>query len=398
MTPRTRMTGAHTHAPPAWPVPLVPVLGAIMGAKLTTTALTIVKIDKLGDIKGALCIEDGYDTLHQYVEQQADKPALMVFAAPEDCIAMLAAGTVVAVITDQTTLSWHANHAALVDAHVGPLLQANPMAMVFANHSAALRRYTDPAVTAATLTDPDWVPFTDALKARYFGQQSSFEDVGQNPINRPMVIAALVLLCFPIALSVLNGDVGPGLFPRAPEGSWRARVRKALVKPSAKEDAAFMSDKEGALQGHDLSFFRFAITHLERLSHELAALRSGAAAGDAGDAAAQPLEKLTDASVAPLPLPPPASPRAAGGNDARLAAAVAAALRPLLAEMQAVKAQVTALQADVAAVPPARPLSACFGAPPPPDAPRRSSSSGAPHPRAASLPAAATVAADVDNV
>ena len=145
------------------------VIGAIMGAKLTTTALTLVKIMKLADVKGVLCVEDGYDVLHRYVQRQPDRPNNIVYAPPEECVQRLLAGEVSAVITAVTTLTWMAAYAQLPGVFVSPVLQANPFAFVYSNYSIGLQRYLDPAVSAATLTDMDWMPFTEALKGSYFG-------------------------------------------------------------------------------------------------------------------------------------------------------------------------------------------------------------------------------------
>ncbi len=145
------------------------VIGAIMGAKLTTTALTIVKIDKLSDVLGVLCVESSYDVLERYVERQPDRPSSIIYDSREECVRKLLTKEVVAVMTDVTTLQWMASYMQISGASVSPVLQANPLAFVYSNYSKGLQRYLDPAVSAATLTDMDWMPFTEALKGRYFG-------------------------------------------------------------------------------------------------------------------------------------------------------------------------------------------------------------------------------------
>jgi ABC-type amino acid transport substrate-binding protein len=251
------------------------VIGAIMGAKLTTTALTVVKIDKLSDVSGALCVERFYPVLNKYVEQQPDRPKTIVYDSTEGCVAKLMAKEVVAVMTDATQLTWLASHAQLSGVYVTPVLQANPFAFVYSNYSLGLQQYLNPAVSAATVTDMEWIQFTEGLQGRYFGVQEVTESSEDNPIHKPSAIAALILLVFPLLMALLNGDLGPGIFKNA-ESGWKYRIRKLISQPSAKEDAMFMSDKEGALQGHDLSFFRFAVTKLEEIRGEMAMNRGAA--------------------------------------------------------------------------------------------------------------------------
>jgi hypothetical protein len=156
--------------------------------------------------------------------------------------------------------------------YVSPVLRMNPFAFVYASYRPALRLYVDPAVTAAVLTDPDWQAKTEELQLRWFSVQNNLGDLGDNPVEWKTLIAAIVLFTLPILCSVLNGDVGPGIFKDVPPESWRGRVRKMIEKPTEKEDKAFMDEREGALQGHDLSFFRFAVHQLEGLTSRVQAV------------------------------------------------------------------------------------------------------------------------------
>ncbi len=304
------------------------VIGSIMGAKLTTTALTVVKVNALADVQGTLCVEDSYDVLNAFLDQQPDKPGMVVYMTTADCVAALLAGNVAAVITDQTALSWYARNAGAGNTFVSPVLQANPFAMVFANHSAPLRAYVDPAVTAATLTAPEWLPFTQALIIKYFGKQATYSDMGDNPIHYPSLIAGAVLLFSPIIIALANGDLaGPGLFSDAKSG-WRFQLRKAISRPNAAEEEEFMSDKDGALQGHDLSFYRYTVTTLEEVQQELTILKGWHAASVK---AGVPTALLKGAP--------------AGGAEAQPAAAAAASpevmqlLQALMAEVRDIKRQ-----------------------------------------------------------
>ena len=329
------------------------VLGAIMGAKLTTTALTIVKIDKLSDVTGMLCVEENYDVLQRYVQRQPDRPSSIIYDSREECVRKLLAKEVVAVMTDVTTLQWIASYAQISGASVSPVLQvraplcmsiaarlctltsarhaqANPLAFIYSNYSGGLQRYLDPAVSAATLTDMDWMPFTEALKGTYFGLQEPGESTEENPIHLPSAIAALILLVLPLPMALLNGDLGPGIFKDA-ESGWKYRVRKMISQPTAKEDAVFMSDKEGALQGHDTSFFRFAVTKLEDILGEMTMLRGSSAA----------FELLSLNAPADAPSNKGASKASASGD---VAAVLATMLGPVLQELREVKQQLDTVQ------------------------------------------------------
>ena len=312
------------------------VIGAIMGAKLTTTALTVVKVERLSDVTGVLCVEASYDVLQHYVQRQPDRPSNIIYDTREECVRKLLTKEVDAVMTDVTTLKWMATYLQLSGAYVSPVLQANPFAFVYSNYSIGLQRYLDPAVSAATLTDMDWLPFTEALKGTYFGLQDPSESNDDNPINMPSAIAACVLLVFPLFMALLNGDLGPGIFKNA-ESGWKYRIRKMISQPTVTEDAKFMSDKEGALQGHDISFFRFAVNQLEEIHNKMAVIESNK------DTAAELL------SLTPLDTPPPKA-AAKGGASVDVAAVMATMLGPVLQELRDVKKQNAELADMVAAL------------------------------------------------
>ena len=297
-----------------------------MGAKLTTTALTVVKVERLSDVTGVLCVEASYDVLQHYVQRQPDRPSNIIYDSREECVQKLLTKEVAAVMTDVTTLKWMATYLQLSGAYVSPVLQANPFAFVYSNYSVGLQRYLDPAVSAATLTDMDWLPFTEALKGTYFGLQDPSESNDDNPINMSSAIAACVLLVFPLFMALLNGDLGPGIFKNA-ESGWKYRIRKMISQPTVNEDATFMSDKEGALQGHDISFFRFTVNQLEEIRDKVAVIESKM------DTAAE-LLSLT----APLDTPAPKT-AAKGGASVDVAAVMATMLGPVLQELRDVKKQ-----------------------------------------------------------
>ena len=279
--------------------------------------------------------------LDLFVSRSADKPDNIVKAGPEACIHGLADGTYDAVITDQSTLAWYSKHIGVPGVYVSPVLQQNPFAFVYSTNSLALRRYVDPAVTAAVLTNPDWAAETAKLQLKWFSVQNNLGDLGDNPVEWKTLIAAIVLFTLPLIMSLFNGDVGPGVFMHAPPDGWRGRVRKMLEKPTEAEDKAFMDDREGAMQGHDLSFFRFAVHRLDMLTRGLPGADQPPGAllqvTHDGYAALPP-----SASSSDLGLSAGSSP---GGSNSVLLAALkiemAAMLAPLAEDVRSLKAQLS---------------------------------------------------------
>jgi len=275
-------------------------------------------------------MEDGYDVLHGFVLRQPNRPSQIETASAGDCVQRLINKEVAAVITDVTALTWMASYLQLPGSYVSPVLQVNPFSFIYSNYSRGLEEYINPAVSAATLTDPNWLPFTEEIKSKYFGMQAPQTSTAVNAINMPSAIAAVVLLILPLVVGLMNGDLGPGIFNDARSG-WRYSFRRLISQPTAKEAALFISDRENALQGNDKSFFRFAITQFEELRGEMATIKETYASaellGQGGEE-----KRTTLMSKAPAM-------GSMAARDGDTAALLASMLAPVLLELREVKRQ-----------------------------------------------------------
>jgi hypothetical protein len=117
------------------------VITSIISAKLTTTALSVTYIMTLKDVTGTLCVESNYQVLMDFVQRDPGKPVSIVAFPIDECIAMLQAGEVMAVVTDRTVLSWYTNYYQIPSTFIGPMLQSNPFAFVYANATNGLMGY-----------------------------------------------------------------------------------------------------------------------------------------------------------------------------------------------------------------------------------------------------------------
>lgn len=237
------------------------VLTSIIAAKLTTNSLGVTLINGLADVgAGTLCMEMRYNVLNAFVLNNADKPHAVVAASLEQCVDMLVNGTAAAVITDAPTLAWY-NSYYQVGAYISPMLQSNLFAFVYSDTD--FMRYVNPAVIAATQTDPEWIPFTEALKAKYFGNSNAAPaGGGDTPINYATLAVAVALAGAAFFVAFTNGDVGPGL----PFARYRT-----LLGPSAKAD---MSDEEAAMVGDEQAATRVLLREIRGLKTALAELRA----------------------------------------------------------------------------------------------------------------------------
>ena len=207
------------------------VLGSVMGAKITTTTLSMLTANTLSGVQGALCVEAYYTPLNDFLSGQSGVPNDVRYEDIGTCVDLLMAGEVGAIVTDSTGLAWRAKHLGLQGVYLSPVLTANPSAWAYSSTSAKsmlLRSYVEPAIIAATVTDADWTPKLAQIQRKYFGLQDPNVDLGQNPISYGALIAGLTMFCFALVCSVLNGDVGPGIFRNATTGWRAARVGQAL--------------------------------------------------------------------------------------------------------------------------------------------------------------------------
>lgn len=242
------------------------ILTSIISAKLTTTSLSVTYIQQLSDVTGPLCVESNYAVLSEFVLRQPSKPSIIVYATLDVCMTWLQTGNVTAVITDSTVLNWYSSYYSVTGAYVSPVLQSNPFAFVYANQSNGLMQYINPAVVAATLTDADWIPATQALFTKYFGVRTGVIAPFVTQIDYPTFIAAMALSAFPLLCAFLNGDWGRGIFKYAPEGSLRQRFRHFIARPYKNSGE---SDRVNALKGDELSQVRYYMAQFDLLAAKL---------------------------------------------------------------------------------------------------------------------------------
>ncbi len=273
------------------------IITSIISAKLTTASLSVTVVDKMSDVKGTLCVESNYDVLMQYVQRDPAKPVSIIELPIDACIGELVNGTVAAVVTDRTVLSWYAQYYAIPGLHLSPVLQSNPFAFVYKD--ATLLQYVNPAVIAATQTDSDWIPATLALQVKYFGAGDGAAP-GSLPteVNMMMLIVAAAMAGFALLIAFINGDwatpCGEGLpFP------W---VKKYLGKPSIGQD---MSDEDAALAGDDQAMVRVLLKELREIRENMQAVQADLASVKArvksmsGGANSRPASELAAAVQKP---------------------------------------------------------------------------------------------------
>jgi len=115
------------------------IVTLIIGARLTTTALSTNLVRSLGDVKGKLCHEQGYQLVLNYISSTPTRPSA-IMSAPDvsACIDSLLSGESAAVLADSTILSWFANYYGYSTMYMSPILTPNPFVMVFGNGSNGL--------------------------------------------------------------------------------------------------------------------------------------------------------------------------------------------------------------------------------------------------------------------
>ena len=239
----------------------VSIITSIISAKLTTASLSVTVVDKLADVKGTLCVESNYQVLAAFVQRDPNKPVSIVSVPVEQCIQLLLNKTVGAVITDSTVLSWYTNYYQLPTTHISPVLQSNPFAFVYKNVS--LMQYVNPAVIAATQTDADWIPATQALKVKYFGDDAAASAVASvTPVNYNTVIVAVVMAGVAFLVAFTNGDWGRGI------------TNEKFRYLFSRRTKADMSDEDAAKMGDEQAMVRLLVKELREVKDSLDVLHA----------------------------------------------------------------------------------------------------------------------------
>jgi ABC-type amino acid transport substrate-binding protein len=185
----------------------VSTLTAILTTVLTSDSLRLDTVDTLASVLGALCIEKDYPLLEDYLSRDPSAPNKITRDTIGACMAALQDGSVRAVMTDRSILTWYASAYGLSSLHVSPALSDNPLSFVFANTSL-LRAYTNPAVMASR-THPDWVPLSTAINVFYFGTQvEGALDAEPVAVDTKLIVGSVLLTAATLAAHVLQACGG----------------------------------------------------------------------------------------------------------------------------------------------------------------------------------------------
>ena len=254
--PRTRIGRALAVIWTVTSVVTISTFTSIIGSKLTVSSIAVGVVNGLGDVRGTLCVEQGYPTAMSFVARSAQRPASVVEGSVPECMANLGTGAVGAVLTDRPVLAWFKNTYGLIDVYVSPVLAPNPFSFVYASGSP-LRQYINPAVIAAQ-TDPDWIALSDQLVQRYFGGDAGGGSGGSavpTPFDYNSIISAAVLGFVTFMFSILNGNACPSM----PE-----RVQRAFCappRPGPAGDAMVELDDALDAAAQKLAALRDAVYH-----------------------------------------------------------------------------------------------------------------------------------------
>jgi ABC-type amino acid transport substrate-binding protein len=120
---------------------------SIISSKLTASTLAVGVVNALGDVRGTLCVEAAYPTAMSFVTRAPRRPASIVEAAVDECLAMLLNGSAAAVLTDRPVLAWFVANYGYTGVYVSPVLAPNPFSFVYPAGSA-LRQYVVRALHA----------------------------------------------------------------------------------------------------------------------------------------------------------------------------------------------------------------------------------------------------------
>jgi ABC-type amino acid transport substrate-binding protein len=228
-------------------------LTSVVTTLLTANVLSSDEVNTLADVDGALCVEAAYPLLAEYVQRAQDAPTDVVYAPIADCIALLLAGDVRAVMAERPILMWYLSAYSLPALYMSPILHANPLSFVYANGSS-LRSYANPAVIAAS-TNPLYVAQADSIASLYFGlpPRVAAMKAAPPPVTRSLVVAACVLSGVTLAAHAAQQAGALRWLAARPAVAralrWAARQtagREARAKAAAEAAAAARCKADGA--------------------------------------------------------------------------------------------------------------------------------------------------------
>lgn len=190
-------------------------LSALLTSSLTSANLASDQINTLADVNRDLCTMQGDPDIDAFLAADETAPTSMSRNNLVDCIADLLDGGSQAVLSYRPSMTWLMNDAALPPLHLSPPLNVIPLVFAYPQGST-LRPYVDSAV-GRVLTDPEWMPSVEGIKALFMGV--------------PLDADATAVEEIQVGSVVVVGILG-GLLLLMEMGSWVHGVRKhGIVLP-----------------------------------------------------------------------------------------------------------------------------------------------------------------------
>jgi hypothetical protein len=206
-------------------LPLVCVFCALIGAQITANALRVTTVESLDSVTGILCYETNYPQADSLIARQQHRPLSIKRDNIHECLELLSAGSVQAVMADEPLLKWYSGTYSVPNLYISPVISPNPFAFMFP-FGSPLRPYVNPAIILLLTTSP-FEAQLESIMTRYLGR-SAVAPSTVNAVFKPQLAAAVLALA---ALTVASVYV-PSLLKRtAPRlvDAWDAYNTKRLA-------------------------------------------------------------------------------------------------------------------------------------------------------------------------
>ena len=226
-------------------------LSALLTSALTSYNLASGQIDTLAGVKRDLCTMQADPDIDAFLAADVNAPTSLSRSDLADCVSNLLAGGSQAVLGYRPAITWLMNDASLPPLHLSPPLNALPLVFAYPAGSP-LRAYTDAAVVSA-LTDPEWSPAVEGIKAIFMGVPLDGDAEVQEQINKACVVVVAVLGGVLVAVelfSVLKSarKHGVTLPPWVPRAVSHCLLGRFEGKPQPQEGAVW--DAEAGARSH----------------------------------------------------------------------------------------------------------------------------------------------------
>ena len=181
-------------------------LSALLTSALTSYNLASGQINLLAEVKRDLCTMQSDPDIGAFLAADVSAPTSLSRSDLADCVSDLLAGGSQAVLGYRPSITWLMNDASLPPLHLSPPLNALPLVFAYPAGSP-LRAYTDAAVVSA-LTDPEWSPAVEGIKAIFMGVPLDGDAEVQEPINSACIIVVSVLGGLLLLVELVSWGVG----------------------------------------------------------------------------------------------------------------------------------------------------------------------------------------------